>query len=163
MVRRARRDTQQHPQPMKAIRAPVPVERDTEDNRLWQHGLHEDTQLFQRSNFFLLAESLLIVAYSGLLAVSEASGASHTLASHVLLITRVMATFGLMFTIAWLYVGHRHLKYCRYIQAKALDRLSDYRATRAGWQNNPISSLSVITYMIPILVGVLWILFLSIV
>ena len=48
MVRRARRDTQQHPQPMKAIINPVPIEQDAEDNRLWQHALHEDTQLFQR-------------------------------------------------------------------------------------------------------------------
>jgi hypothetical protein len=44
---------------------------DAENGRLWEHVLHEDGQLFQRGNFFMLAESLLVVAYSGLLAASE--------------------------------------------------------------------------------------------
>ena len=35
-----------------------------ERERLWSHGMHEDNMMVQRSNFFLVAQSML-EAYSG--------------------------------------------------------------------------------------------------
>lgn len=133
-----------------------------EDARLWEHVLHEDGQFFQRANFFLLSESLLVVAYSGLLAASMAGGATRNSVSHISLAARTIAAFGLALTATWFYVGHRHFKYCRYLQSIARDRLPEYRATREGRPKSPVSSLGVITYSVPTLGGILWILFLLI-
>src|ERR1700691_6068891 len=116
MTRRTRHDPRDRAWPSTANRRRLLTQRSEEDARLWGHVLHEDEQLFQRGNYFLLAESLLVVAYSGLLAASEASTAVHGSASHLLLTARIMAVFGLLLTAGWLYVGHRHLKYCRYVQ-----------------------------------------------
>ena len=33
-------------------------------HRLWEHGLHEDSAFNERQNYFLVAESMLLVAYS---------------------------------------------------------------------------------------------------
>ncbi len=38
--------------------------------RLWAHALLQDELFVQRSNFFLVAESLLVVAYTGILGLS---------------------------------------------------------------------------------------------
>lgn len=83
------------------------------DDRLWQWGLHEDTMLFQRGNLFLLAQSLLVVAYSTIL--SAESGPSQS----ALVAARVIAVFGLPLTGVWLYAGHRHLRYSRALQDRA--------------------------------------------
>jgi len=109
-----------------------------------------------------LTESLLVVAYSGLLAASMGSGVLHSSASHISIATHTIASFGLALTVAWFYIGHRHLKYCRYIQAIARDRLPEYRATREGRPKSPVHSLDVLTYFVPTLAGILWILFLFI-
>jgi hypothetical protein len=45
-----------------------------EVDRLWQHGLHLDTMLFQRGNLFLVAESLLVVSYASMLGMGQTSG-----------------------------------------------------------------------------------------
>jgi len=77
-----------------------------EADRLWEHGLHLDTMLFQRGNLFLVAESLLVVSYASMLGVGQTPGSDRpTLAA------RVIAVFGLLLTLAWGYVGHRHLQY----------------------------------------------------
>jgi hypothetical protein len=134
---------------------------DAENDRLWEHVLHEDGQLFQRGNFFMLAESLLVVAYSGLLAASETHGTSYS-ATRLLLAARVLAGFGLLLTAIWFYVGRRHLKYCKYIRARAKDRLPEYRATREGWPRGLLPSLDLITYSVTFLAGTVWILLLLI-
>lgn len=134
---------------------------DAENGRLWEHVLHEDGQLFQRGNFFMLAESLLVVAYSGLLAASETHGTSYS-ATRLLLAARVLASFGLLLTAVWFYVGRRHLMYCKYIRARAHDRLPEYRATREGWPRGLLPSLDLVTYSITFLAGIVWILLLLI-
>jgi hypothetical protein len=53
-------------------------------------------------------------------------------ATRLLLAARVLASFGLLLTAVWFYVGRRHLKYCKYIRGRAQDRLPEYRATREG-------------------------------
>jgi len=66
----------------------------------------------------------------------------------------------LLLTAVWLYAGHRHLQYCWYVQRRARDRLPEYRAMRDGRPKGPVPSLSIITYSIPSLAGIVWILFL---
>jgi hypothetical protein len=45
-------------------------------NRIFQHGLYEDSALTERSNYFLIAESMLVVAYTGLISSASAAGAT---------------------------------------------------------------------------------------
>jgi hypothetical protein len=118
--------------------------------RVWQHALHEDQMLFQRGNLFLVAESLLVVAYATMLPTSH-TGAGEILAA------RVIATFGLLLTVMWLYVGHRHLRYCMLIRMRMLEMLPEYRETRARWRSSRISSLPLITYFLPSLAIVMWV------
>ncbi len=56
--------------------------------RVWSHGLHEDNMFIQRGNFFLVAQSMLVVAYSGVLAAG-----SHR-APYGLTVSRVIAGSG---------------------------------------------------------------------
>jgi len=73
---------------------------------------------------------------------------------------KAMLLLLLLLTAVWLYAGHRHLQYCRYVQRRARDRLPEYRAMRDGRPKGPVPSLSIITYSIPSLAGIVWILFL---
>jgi hypothetical protein len=157
-----------HDTPSAQINAPAPGNNFSRDGyqdearRIWEHGLHEDNGLLQRGNFFLIAESLLLVAFSSLLSSSTASGAAHALTVHMLLAARVVASFGLFLTAAWIYVGHRHLKYCRFIGARAVEYFPEYKATRDAWRRGLVPTMSVITYIIPSLGGILWIVLLFI-
>jgi hypothetical protein len=128
-----------------------------EADRLWQHGLHLDTMLFQRGNLFLVAESLLVVSYASMLGVSQTPGSDRpTLAA------RVIAVFGLLLTLAWGYVGHRHLQYYQLVSVRMRDNLPEYRKARAQWRRRGVSSLPVVTYFLPMLAAVVWVLLLII-
>ncbi|MFI6661472.1 hypothetical protein ACIBL8_38825 [Streptomyces sp. NPDC050523] len=127
-----------------------PDRRAEQDARLWEHALHENNMIFQRGNLFLVAQSLLTVAYSTLL---SGEGQQHQSASG----SRIIAIFGLALAATWLYVGHRHLRYSDLIRERARTRLPEYAETRAEWNPGGPGSLPLITYVLPALAGVMWI------
>ncbi|MFE6336832.1 hypothetical protein ACFVP3_30255 [Streptomyces sp. NPDC057806] len=116
------------------------------DARLWEHHLHTDTMLFQRGNLFLVAQSLLAVAYSS----TATSGTTHAAA-------RVLAGFGLALTVVWAYVGHRYHCYNRAIQRRTAERLTDYAETYAASRISGPSAMPLIAYALPFLAAVMWI------
>ncbi|GLP64957.1 MULTISPECIES: hypothetical protein [unclassified Streptomyces] len=116
------------------------------DARLWEHHLHTDTMVFQRGNLFLVAQSLLAVAYS----TTATSGTTHAAA-------RVLAGFGVALTAIWAYVGHRYHRYNRAIQQRTAERLPDYAETYATSRIPGPSAMPLIAYALPILAAVMWI------
>ncbi|MEV5500573.1 hypothetical protein AB0M50_34760 [Nonomuraea fuscirosea] len=128
--------------------------------RMWQHGLHLDTMLFQRANLFLVVESLLVVAYALVLGVATQPG--NTGADMALMAARTMAAFGLLVTLVWGYVGHRHLRYFRLVQVRAEEALPEYKQLRDVWKTKTVSALSLVTYFLPLLAEALWVLLLLI-
>jgi hypothetical protein len=138
---------------------PADAERLTPDeaDRLWQHGLHLDTMLFQRGNLFLVAESLLVISYATMLGVDQTSGSDR-----LTLAVRVIAIFGLLLTLAWGYVGHRHLQYYDLVSVRMRKHLPEFRKAREQWRRRGVSSLPVVTYFLPALAAILWLLLLII-
>jgi hypothetical protein len=129
-------------------------------NRMWEHQGHLDTMLFQRANLFLVAESLLVVAYALILGVAiQVSSANSGLP---LWVARIIAVFGLILTAAWCYVAHRHLKYYRLVVNRNLKYFPEYTELREQWQMKGPSSLPTVTYFLPLLAGAIWILFLAV-
>ncbi|EFL33237.1 predicted protein [Streptomyces viridochromogenes DSM 40736] len=116
------------------------------DARLWEHHLHTDTMLFQRGNLFLVAQTLLAVAYSS----TATSGTAHAAA-------RVLAGFGLALTTVWAYVGHRYHRYNRAIQRRTAERLADYAETYTASRIAGPSAMPLIAYALPTLSAVMWI------
>jgi hypothetical protein len=114
-----------------------------------------DNGVLQRGNYFLVAESMLVVAFAGLLAVADKNQTARFAST-------VIATFGLLLTVAWTYVGHRHWRYLKFFQQEAADRLPYYQTIRAARPRNPISTSAVMTWLVPIFAGLMWTLFLFI-
>ncbi|MEU6224150.1 hypothetical protein [Streptomyces sp. NPDC047042] len=123
-----------------------PAERAAINERLWAHKIHEDSMLFQRGNLFLLAQSLLAVAYS---ATASASGRENA--------ARVMCAFGIALTLTWLYVGHRHLLYDLSLQRRVAARLPDFAETDRTCRQRGLSALPCIVYGLPSLSIVMWV------
>ncbi|MFS1304394.1 hypothetical protein [Streptosporangium longisporum] len=126
--------------------------------RRWQHRLHLDTMLFQRANLFLVVESLLVVAYAMMLGVATQAGAKNT--QLALVVVRIIAVFGLLLTMIWAYVAHRHLRYHRLVHDRDGELFPEYVEVRSQWRKRRISSLPLVTYFLPGLAGGLWILLL---
>ncbi|MFI2759245.1 hypothetical protein ACH5A3_10260 [Streptomyces echinatus] len=126
-------------------------ERRAAENRLWQHGLHEDNVRYQQANIFLVAQSLLAVAYSTIVTAENKN----------LLAARVMAAFGIAFTMIWLQVGHRHFKYCRAISRRTAAQLPDYAETVATCRPRG-RSMPLLVYVLPSLASVMWLILLLI-
>jgi len=128
--------------------------------RLWEHGLHLDAMLFQRANLFLVAESLLVVAYATLLAAAGSPG-SRTDRAHILLIAELIAIFGIGLSVIWLYVAHRHLRYDSVLTKRLVEWLPEYAETRARYRatgrSGGISSGVMVTYTLPGLAGAMWV------
>ena len=130
-------------------------------NRLFQHGLHEDNAFTERSNYFLVAESLLVVAYTGLLSGASA-GSSLTKVGSIIWIARTLATFGFLLTLLWIYVNRRQWYVVRHLQERAREILPEYKVTyetRGKWR---ISSTWLMAYAVPSLIAVMWAVFIFI-
>jgi hypothetical protein len=136
---------------------------DEEVNRLWAHGLHEDNMFIQRGNFFLVAESMLLVAYAAVLASHARPGPYVLTASHII------AGFGLALTSVWILISHRHMTYLRLIQQRMYSRIHEYRETRSAWRNSQarwwrkVHTNMLLSYAVPGLAGVMWLLLLVLV
>jgi hypothetical protein len=126
-------------------------QRRAEDARLWEHWLHEEEMIFQRGNLFLIAQSLLAVAYSTIATGIGEHGQA-----------RVMAAFGIALTLGWLFVGDRHLKFHQAIYRRTLGRFPDVAATEAACRRPGPTTLPFIIYGLPSMAAVMWIVLLII-
>ena len=88
-------------------------------NRLWEHGLHEDSVFNERQNYFLVAESMLLVAYATLLSAQQPK----------IFIAKVIASFGVLLTLAWIYVNARQWYVLRHLRERCITVLPDYEKT----------------------------------
>jgi hypothetical protein len=123
--------------------------------RLWSHGQHEDDMLMQRSNFFLVAQSLLLVAYAGFLgshADSKTAVAAH-----------IISGFGLALTAMWVLISYRQISYIRVLQRRVECLMPEYRDTRIAWLAfkegkwwRKAKTYPLISYGVPGLAGVMW-------
>uniref|UniRef100_A0AAU2VDE4 Small integral membrane protein n=1 Tax=Streptomyces sp. NBC_00003 TaxID=2903608 RepID=A0AAU2VDE4_9ACTN len=121
------------------------TERQAVANRLWQHGLHEDNVRYQQGNLFLVAQSLLAVAYSTI----STSGSDTQPA-------RVIAAFGIALTVIWVYVGHRHLRFSAALQRRIKSAVPDYAETSATCPPRGIGTTPVLVYALPSLAAIMW-------
>jgi hypothetical protein len=115
-------------------------------NRIWQHRLHEDLVINDRQNFFLVAESLLIVAFSEL----------YTHAAPAV----IVAGAGLVLTIVWAYVAKRMLAIVEGVDRRAREELPDFAETvraRSPWLSRSLRSSHVFAYVVPVILSILWI------
>jgi len=108
--------------------------------------------VFQRGNLFLLAQSLQIVAYTTVMSSSDQFGES---SEPNLISARVIAAFEIALTLAWLYAGHRHLRYAQAVTRRAVDHFPDYAQTRTSSRQRGPSHVPLIVYALPMMAGAL--------
>jgi hypothetical protein len=132
-------------------------------SRLWSHGMHEDNMFMQRGNFFLVAQSLLLVAYSAVLSRSGSSMHSALVAS------RIIAGFGLAIAVMWIVTSYLHLSYVLNLRERMLTNVPEYRDTRLPWEEKQphwarhVDIFVLIAYGVPALACILWVMLLSLV
>ncbi|MEU5773873.1 hypothetical protein ABZ819_11355 [Streptomyces venezuelae] len=131
-----------------------------EDARLWELEIQERATLFHVGNLFLLAQSLLVVAFTA--AVGTASGQDEPPETG-LAVARVIASFGLIAALAWLYMGHKQLHFSRAIERRACQRFPDYAATLQAARARGPYSRPLVAHVLPTLTGAMWCLFLVII
>jgi len=134
---------------------------DTRDqaNRLFQHGLHEDNVFTERGNYFLIAESMLVVAYAGLLSSGQSSASSTVQQVGILWAARILAVFGLLLTVVWAYVNRRQWQIVRHLQERARQIVPEYKVTYETRPKGRITSIWLMAYLVPALIGVMWAIF----
>jgi amino acid permease len=122
---------------------------DDQRNRLWEHGLHEDTIFYSMLNFFLVFESVLL-GVVGLLY-------SKTISPEPVL--KIISVLGLSVTLIWGYAQIRQRRYIKIISAQAQKVDSNYEALvqirgKGIWS---LSVMGLLAYAIPTLIFLVWI------
>jgi hypothetical protein len=113
-----------------------------ERSRLFQHVLHEESSFTQRNSYFLVAQSLMLVAYSAL----------HDDASAPIIVT----LFGLSVSLIWLYIGRSHFRYLRHVSQRCIDKVPDFAKTETERPHRSISARWIIGHAVPFLSCLLW-------
>jgi len=129
-------------------------------NRVFQHGLHEHNTFIQMGNYFLVAESLFVVAYAGLLSSIQSNTPVGTPQLNILLVARVLAFFGFLLTIVWIYVNQRQWQIFRHLQERARELVPEYRVTYETRPKRRISATVLVAYFVPAPIGIMWLVFL---
>lgn len=128
-------------------------------NRVFQHGLHEHNTFIQMGNYFLVAESLFVVAYASLLSSGQSSTVTGSQPTNFLLIARVLAFFGFLLTAVWIYVNQRQWEIFRHLQERARELVPEYKVTYETRPKRRISATVLLAYFVPIPIGIMWAVF----
>ena len=126
--------------------------------RLWEHALLQDELFVQRSNFFLVAESLLVVAYTGILGLSLGT---HEQPWRLRVAALVLAIFGFLLTVIWAFVNARQRQVLLDLHKRAREAFPEYRRTieERKLPGGRISGTMLIAYWVPVLAAVMWLIF----
>ena len=125
------------------------LEKDQID-RLWEFRKLVMNAFYNRLNFFLIFESVLL----GVVGILSSKSSSTMLA------LKIMTALGLTLTVFWGYTQARQKYLLDDINSYMKSILPEYKAIlerRAKW---PLSTLWVETYILPALVALIWIVFL---
>lgn len=87
-------------------------------NRMWQHGLHEERLFHDRLNYFSVVEIGLLSVFAILYSKDRSVG---------LLVALIGAA--LVFTVFWLALQYKHWRYCVFIHARMRQIIPDYQGT----------------------------------
>jgi hypothetical protein len=127
-------------------------------NRLLSRALHEDGDFRQVGNFFLIAESMMAVAYSGLLASGSTVAAPKSIVA-----STVIAVFGLLLAIVWGYVARRQWRYVLHVYSHAFRLLPEQEAIEETRAQSRVSGSMLTTYVVPGRTAAMWIMLLVLV
>jgi len=116
--------------------------------RLWEMTVHDDTMFNNRLNFFLVFESVLL-SVVGLLYSSKFTPAKTVLITIICL--------GIVITILWGYVQARQKYVYDTLASLCREVFPEYKMARAKIGKWPVSAVMLLTYAVPALVLLIWI------
>lgn len=97
--------------------ASPPLERD-EANRIWQHGLHEDTLFQHRLASFTLIESVLLGFFGNLYGKTGTEP-----------FVWYVAILALCFSVIWLFIQYRHWAYLNHVTKRIQQFAPEFKST----------------------------------
>lgn len=120
--------------------------------RLWEHHLHLDNNFYNRLNFFLVFESVLLGVVGLLYSRPNSS----------VLVLKLIVLLGFSLTAIWGYVQARQKYLLDDLKEQVKAVVPEYRMTleRRKLSRWPVSSMWLLTYTVPTLVALVWLVFL---
>lgn len=105
-------------------------------NRLWDYKGQMENIFYQRASFFLLAESMLLLAFATVLPTIR--------------IAVILILFGIVFTILWTYINWRHTAVYSHVRNRYLiQACPEYAEVMKTRPRSPVSSRKVVAYVVP--------------
>lgn len=129
-------------------RQPIPRDQpdDQQQSRFWQHALHEERNISDRSNFFVIFQSVLLGVVATL----------YTRLVNMPTLLILFALLGLAISLIWAFIQARH----KFVVDSMLPRLKAYfpeYVLTLQWRRRwPLPDGLLTTYVIPTLVVVIW-------
>ena len=129
-----------------------------QEARLWEHALLQDELFVGRSNFFLVAESLLVVAYTGILGLLLSV---HGQPLRLRVAALVLAIFGCLLTVIWAFVNGRQRQVLLDLHKRARETFPEYRRTIEERQlpGGRVSGTFLMAFGVPVLAAIMWLIF----
>jgi hypothetical protein len=116
-------------------------------NRVWEHKLHVEDNFYNRLNFFLVFESILLSSVVSVVFSKPSSG-------KIVLIIAIL--LGLTITSLWGYVQARQKHILENLRIRLKNMAPEYKETVESREKWPVSSMGLLTYVVPSIIGLLW-------
>jgi len=124
-------------------------------NKAWEYYKHVDNLYTGRTNFFLIAESMLLLAFVSIFAVDPLKFKFSNI------IKGGIAALGLIYTISWQYLNLRLEKRMNYLTKEYLKKDKVYKEYIESAKG--IESKIILSYILPLFTILLWSCFLGLV
>lgn len=122
-------------------------------NRVWEYRLHIETLFYNRLNFFLVFESVLLGVVGAL--YSKPNPANPVL--------KVIVILGFCITVIWIFVQARHKRILDVLSTRTTELMPEFRESwrkikeRMDWIRYNVPALFLLTYIVPTMVALVWI------
>jgi len=114
--------------------------------RLWEYRIQVEDAFYQRNSFFLIAQSMLFVAFATVLG----DGGRGLIASWILL------AFGITLGVLWLWVNLRQTVAYRHVRDAAARACPEYDHVRATRPNPRVRSWNLLAKWVPVTTLIAW-------
>ena len=113
-------------------------------DRLFQYKISMQDIMQQRNNYYLLAESMLFLAYASI--------------NNKIMVSIIMVSFGLLITLIWYLANKRLSAVYKFLRDKyVIEFCPEYKDFRQNSPKTKLHSWELTYYFIPIVTGLAWI------
>jgi hypothetical protein len=125
--------------------------------RLWEYNLSEQSMFIQRQNYFMVMQSLFVVAFASLVGSQSSAASPSGASSPVHLVIKLLALFGVILSLVWIVISRTHYRMMLHVWHRSIEAFPEYRQTIESYPRRVrLTANWIMAYLVPAILAAMW-------